>query len=97
MKRIRRIGVFQTSKMMAVIYFFVIAIFLIPVSLVIPIFGKEMDLPITGGFFLVLLPIFYSIFGFFVTALFCLVYNVVAKYVGGMEIEVEFVEEPNLN
>lgn len=92
MKRIKRIGVYQTSKMAAVIYFFMVAILLIPVSIFIPSMSEEMGFPFARGF-VILVPFLYAIFGFLGTAIACLFYNVVAKYIGGIEMEIEVMED----
>ena len=40
-----------------------------------------------------LMPIMYAIMGFLMTALWCWIYNMVAKRIGGIEIEVEVMDE----
>jgi hypothetical protein len=42
-----------------------------------------------GGVFIFLMPIVYAVLGFIFVAIGCLFYNLVAKYVGGIEIEIE--------
>jgi hypothetical protein len=42
-----------------------------------------------GGIFMIIMPIFYAVIGFLFVALTCLIYNLIARFVGGMEIELE--------
>jgi hypothetical protein len=45
--------------------------------------------PFAGGFFLIVMPFFYGIIGFIMTAISCLIYNLIAKWTGGIELEFE--------
>jgi hypothetical protein len=49
---------------------------------------------VIGLLMMVGIPIFYAVLGFIVGAIIALVYNVVAGFVGGLEIEVESNETP---
>ena len=40
-----------------------------------------------------IMPIIYGIMGFLMTALWCWIYNVIAKRIGGIEVELETMEE----
>lgn len=42
---------------------------------------------------MIFMPIIYAVMAFLMTALWCWMYNVVAKRIGGIEIEVEVMEE----
>lgn len=99
LRQIRRFGVWQTSKFMAVLYAIVTAIFFVPFGLVFLLVaaasgggggGAESVVGGTVGFLLLagLGQIFYGIFGFLFVAITCAVYNVVAGWVGGIEVEV---------
>ena len=95
MKRVKSFGVFQTAKVMAIILFFTSAVILIPVALLSSIAGgaRFLGFPFGGGLIFFLLPFLYAIMGFIMTAISCLVYNVIAKWVGGIELEFEVVDE----
>jgi glycopeptide antibiotics resistance protein len=95
MKRVKRFGVYQTSKVVAIILFIASLIFLIPFGLIVGLtFGNHFSgFPFGGGIFMIILPILYGVFGFITTAIGCLVYNLVAKWTGGIELEFEVVEE----
>jgi len=94
MVRIRRFGVIRTANVAAVIYFFLIAIFAIPAALIVASgpstvtdqFGRRVDLGFTPVVIL-LLPFLYAAFGWVFTALGCLVYNLAARFTGGIEFE----------
>ncbi len=91
---IRSFGILQTSKFVAVLYLVLFAV----VFGVVAVFGLLATLftgdtsAIAGGVigFVALAlfaPIFYAVMGFVFTALTCCVYNLVAGWVGGIELE----------
>ena len=80
-KQIKHISVFQTSRVLAIIYG-VIAIVFMPV-LLIPALGDNGNGSMVV--FSLVAPIVYAILGFMFTALFCWIYNIIAKYTGGIE------------
>jgi hypothetical protein len=98
MKRVKRIGVFQTSKVVAIIMFFISLIFMIPFVLIGSLIGEMLGdfIPgfyFGGGLFFIFIPFSYGIFGFISTAISCLIYNLIAKWTGGIELEFDVVEE----
>ncbi|MDX1684229.1 MAG: hypothetical protein R3275_03275 [Saprospiraceae bacterium] len=95
MKRIKKIGVLQTAKVVAAIYFFLIILAVIPMWLFMSTFGGEelSGFPFFGGVFLLVLPFLYAIVIFVMTALFCLIYNGIAGRIGGIELELEVIDE----
>jgi hypothetical protein len=83
-QRIRRFGVGQTAKVLGVLYGLMGLIF-VPVFLVMGMFS-----PNEAGFGIgmaVVFPLLYGVGGFVFTAIGCAIYNVVAGWVGGIEIE----------
>src|ERR1051325_2540763 len=93
MKRIKRFGIYQTAKVFAIIYFVVTAVILIPVALILTLTGSltgghSPGFPF-GGVFFVIIPFIYGLIGFIFTAIGCAVYNLISKYTGGIELEVE--------
>lgn len=87
MRQIRRFGVFQTAKMIGVLYALMGLLF-VPIFIVATMFGADGS-PF-GIAFTLLVPVIYGILGFIMTAIGAAIYNVVAGLVGG--IEVEFAE-----
>jgi hypothetical protein len=85
-QQIRRFGVAQTAKVIGVLYA-LMGVILIPVFLVIAMFSPN-EQGFGSGFALAL-PIIYGVMGFVLTAIGCLVYNLVAGWVGGVEVELE--------
>lgn len=81
-KEIRRFSLHQTAKVFAFVYFILSAIFLIPLGIV-TLFSKEH----AGALFLFLAPFVYLIVGYLAWILLGAVYNLVAKYFGGIEFE----------
>ncbi len=99
-RRIRRFSVLQTSWVAAVILFCVMLIFMIPMGLIFSIIGKSGLLPVEfpgfGGALFFILPFFYGIIGFIITAISCLIYNLIAGWTGGIELEFdEFPASPS--
>ena len=88
-KRISRIAPWSAGRLFAVIYFFFSFIFIIPMALIwnfapIPAASK----PPIGPGILVLLPFFYAVAGLLFVALACAIYNLAARFVGGVEVSV---------
>ena len=90
MVSIRRFGVIRTSNVAALIYFILSFIVVIPLALLL---AAAPQIPVTDGLgrtttvnigasaiFLLLLPFIYGIGGWILTALGCLLYNVVASF-----------------
>lgn len=81
-KRITRIAPFQLGKVFAVLY----AIFSIPIALIMGIAASfapsEQSIPLA---MIVAIPVIYIVFGFLFMALAAWIYNVIAKWTGGVE------------
>jgi hypothetical protein len=94
-RRVKKIGVLKTSIVSAIIFFILSLIMVVPVMLVMGIAGVFSDNMgfAFGGVFMIFMPIMYAVIGFLATALWCWMYNVVARWIGGIEIEVEVIEE----
>lgn len=95
MARIRRFGIFQTAKFAAAMYFVSTAIFFVPAGLILlaTAMATGENFWSFGGLLAsgacILIPIAYGFIGFVAVAIMCLIYNFVAKMVGGIEIELE--------
>jgi hypothetical protein len=98
MRRIRRFGVIRTSNVFAVLYFVLSLIVLIPLALfaaagpnvfVDPQTGIEYRFDFGSPVFIILLAFIYALAGWVFTAIFCLLYNLVARFTGGIEVQVE--------
>ena len=85
-KQIIRISILQSSKVISALYFvlgFLYTFFAIPMI----IFGNQ-ELKIIGCVYL-FMPIFMGVFGFIFFVIFAALYNLLAKWLGGVEVEVE--------
>ena len=95
MAQIKCFGVFQTAKFVAILYFIFTALFLIPFGLFFMVagtaFGDDVGIfgALFGGVFILFLPVIYGVIGFVFVAIGCLIYNLLAKYVGGIELEIK--------
>ena len=85
-QQIRRFDIGQTAKVVGVLYGLMGLVF-------VPIFFiAAMVAPKQSGFgtgFALALPIIYGIAGFIFTAIGCALYNLVAGWVGGIEVELD--------
>lgn len=80
-KQIVNISPLQTAKVFALLYF----VLSIPLVGLMSISFLASPAPKPAMGLLILLPVFYLIFGFIFTAIGAWVYNLVAKWVGGIE------------
>jgi hypothetical protein len=88
-KRISRIAPWSAGRLFAVIYFFFSLLFVIPMALIwnfapIPAASK----PPIGPGILVVVPFLYAGAGLLFVALACAIYNLAARFVGGVEVSV---------
>jgi len=91
MKRVKSFGVYQTAKVVAIIYFLIAVAIAIPASLFMFVFKRNFGFG--EGIIFVFLPFIYALMGFLFTALGCVIYNLVASKTGGIEFEIS-TEEP---
>jgi len=98
MSRIRRFGVVKTATVVAVMYMLMIGIVFVPLAVIVVALGRDNN---AGGAFAVLVigllaAIAYGIGSWIFTALACVLYNVAARWTGGIEVQVESVtpQEP---
>jgi hypothetical protein len=97
MFRIRRFSVIKTSNVAALIYMVAVAIFVIPFALLFAVAGTASQVQggVTGGIVFAVVAIFgYGLLGWVFTAFACLIYNLVAGWIGGIEVQVEPVAPP---
>lgn len=82
-KTITRIGPLSAAKVMALLYFLISIPFMLimaVVSLFAPAGGDRI-----GIVMIILVPIFYALFGFIFTLIGAWLYNLIASVVGGIE------------
>ncbi len=104
MYRIRRFNVLKTSTVVAVMYVIVVAIIAIPFLLLIAIAGVSVNggqvqgagaIGVVGALLgAIFLALFYGLIGWVFTAIACVVYNLAAGWIGGIEVQVESVAPP---
>ncbi len=87
-QRIRRFSVGQTAKMMGILYALMGLIFA-PFFFLVMLFSPQ-SAPVPFGSVIVLvMPVLYGVFGFVFVALGCALYNWVAGWMGGIEVQME--------
>ncbi len=96
MYRIKKINVWQTAKVFAVIYLLIAFVTVVPALLFMStIMGSLMSdssfmFPFhLSGIFILFVPFIYAVAVFIVTAISCAIYNLVAGWTGGIEVELE--------
>lgn len=89
-KQISSIAIHQTSKILAILYFVITAIFCIPLGFLALLGGNSQ-----GAIFFFLIPIFYLIGSYIITAIGSWLYNKIADYFGGIEVTVKEVSKEN--
>ena len=99
MFRIRRFSVISTANTVAIMYFIGFLIIIIPLVLIFAITevtltdaaGQQSTVGIgaAGGLvLLIVVPLLYGLAGWVITALFCLLYNLTARFTGGIGVDV---------
>ena len=99
MFRIRRFGVMKTATVVALMYMIIVAIFAVPFLLFFAFLGAAGASDAQGGIGSILVVgllavLFYGVIGWVFTAIACLVYNLAASWIGGIEVQVETVAPP---
>ncbi|MEP2026922.1 MAG: hypothetical protein ABJH98_12230 [Reichenbachiella sp.] len=94
MIRVKKFGVLQTAKVVAIIYMIVSLVVLLPFIMLGSLLTEEFfpEFADFGGAALLMLPLVYGFIGFIFTAIGCVVYNLIASFTGGIEIEMETAE-----
>jgi hypothetical protein len=82
---VTRIAPWQAAKFFAVLYFIFGVLFAIPLAFLAPDVPGQ---PSFGVGFALALPFVYAIGALIFVPLGCLIFNLVAKFVGGLEFEV---------
>ena len=100
MVRIRRFGIVRTANMVAALYAFIALIFAAFFALFALLgvavaprgssFSGQLGTGIVGVLILaVILVVFYGVIGWVFTAIACAIYNLIAGWFGGIEIQIE--------
>lgn len=83
-RRITRLSVLQTGKLLAILYAFM-SVIMLPFMLI----GMSKS---PGGGFMLLMLLLYPIMGFVGGIIMAALYNLASKWIGGLEVTVEDVE-----
>lgn len=93
-KYVKRVGVLSLGKIVGIIYAIIglifgaiITIAALLVGSTLSSLGFEGDMFGTGA--IIILPIVYGILGFILGILIAMVYNLVARYIGALELDME--------
>lgn len=91
-KQITRLSPHQNGKVFGILMAITSLIFIIPMYLLmsaIPHMQPPGNSAAFPGFMLLAMPLIYLIFGYLSVVLWCIVYNFITKYIGGIEFELE--------
>jgi hypothetical protein len=97
MYRIRRFGVVKTATVVAIMYMVIVGVFVAPFALLGLLIAPSQGGAGTAAGIVAfgLLAIFgYGLLGWVFTALAAAIYNLAARWVGGIEVEIEHVVPP---
>jgi hypothetical protein len=93
-RRLRRIAPLQLGKMLALLYG-ILGLIFIPVFLIMSPAASQIPSEQRAGMlafgagFAILVPFIYAVMGFIGGIIGAVLYNIVAKWVGGIEVEVD--------
>jgi hypothetical protein len=85
-KTVKSVDPVQMGKLMGIFQLIVSVVIFVPFFLLAAMFGKDTGM---GVAFILTIPIIYGLAGFIGGIIAAFVYNVCAKIVGGIEVEVE--------
>jgi len=91
-RRLKRIAPLQLGKIFALLYGILGLIFVIPFFIIASLATPASPLPF-GKACILLFPVIYAVLGFVFGVLGAAIYNVVAKWIGGIVVEVEWDRE----
>ena len=97
MYRIRRFGVIKTATVVAIMYMVIVGVFVAPFALLGLLIAPSQGGAGTAAGIVAfgLLAIFgYGLLGWVFTAVAAAIYNLAARWVGGIEVEIEHVVPP---
>lgn len=90
--RLTRIAPLQAGKVIAVLYG-LLALIVVPFFILVVFLGGDSTAPFIV--FLILIPIGYAIAGFLTGVLVAALYNLVAGWTGGIELELSHIPPPS--
>jgi hypothetical protein len=89
MKRLSRISPWQAGKTLAVAYFALGLIIAIPFGLLMSLVPAVPGQQKPSALFFVFMPLLYALVALIFVPLGCWIYNMAARYTGGIEVSVE--------
>jgi hypothetical protein len=87
-KQLTRVAPWQAGKLFALIYFVMSFFLVIPIALMSSAIPSNAPGPHFGPALFLVMPFVYAIFGLLFVPLACWIYNLAARFVGGLEISV---------
>lgn len=94
---VKKMGVMSVAKVQALLMAFMGLIFGLLFGLIGGAIGSAFGVPAFGGGFsmIIIMPIMYGIFGFIFGAIGAALYNMVSKWIGGIEMDLEMTDSIN--
>jgi hypothetical protein len=92
-RRISRIAPWQSAKTLAVVYFLMGLIIAVPVGLIVSLSPIVPGQARPSFLVVICLPVLYALAALILVPLACWVYNIGARWMGGIEVTVESAPE----
>ncbi len=94
-KRLTRIGPLKAGIVLSILYG-VLGLLLAPFMLLMAMLGKGAGAKgaVVGVVFAIFIPVLYAVIGFVGGVICAAVYNLIAKWTGGLEFEIADIPEP---
>lgn len=87
--QVKRLSPHQNGKVFGVLFGLVSLVFILPFVMLAAAFSPQTGLGNMGIGFFLFFPLIYLVMGYITTAIGCGVYNMVYKFVGGIEYDAE--------
>ena len=87
--RVQRVATWQATKLFTLLYFIIGLIIMVPMVLIVitsPQAAAEAEISLGFAF---IFPVMYALIGLIVVPIGCLLYNLCARLVGGIDIVIE--------
>lgn len=94
--QIRRLSPHQNGKVFGILMAVNSLIFILPISLLVTLFPPAQQSGVENGhpgMFLLIMPVFYLIFGYISVAIGCLIYNFFYRFIGGIELDIVDIDD----
>ena len=86
-QQIARLSPHQNAKVAAVVWAVISLIIVVPLALIPLLVSPQAHGSPFAGYFFLIMPVVYLVFGYIFTVFACWIYNFLVQYIGGFEYE----------